>query len=144
MDLMTTHTLEELQDLLATGGEFLELGNVKIEAEHPVLGLDQLRVSLETRRSTRFDVSSSIEEEYVEEIDLAIFIQAMLVKPALVPRVIIPPGPAVEMILAVSTLWATVADKGKGVYVPSPRRVPAMRLKGIVIRVPVANAHMIE
>lgn len=59
---MTTHTPRELQDLLAA---FPELGIVKIEAEHPVPGLDRPRVTLEARRSTRFDVSASVEEEYV-------------------------------------------------------------------------------
>lgn len=55
-DLMTTHTPGELQDLLAADMEFLELGMVKIKREHPVLGFDQLCASLETRRSTHFDV----------------------------------------------------------------------------------------
>lgn len=39
-DLMTTHTLGELQDLLVAGVEFPELGMVKIEAEHPIPGLE--------------------------------------------------------------------------------------------------------
>lgn len=73
-DLMTTHTPEELQDLLAAGVEFPELEMVKIEAEHPVSGLDQLRVTLEAWRSIRFDVYASAEEEYVEEIDLETFL----------------------------------------------------------------------
>lgn len=58
-----------------TSMEFPELGMIKIEAEHAVPGLDQLCVSLETRRSTYFNVLASVEEEYVEEIDLATFIQ---------------------------------------------------------------------
>lgn len=37
---MTTHIPGELQDLLAAGVEFPELRMVKIEAEHPVPGLD--------------------------------------------------------------------------------------------------------
>lgn len=40
VDLMTTHTPRELEDLLATGVKFPELGMVKIEAKHPVPGLD--------------------------------------------------------------------------------------------------------
>lgn len=90
---MTTLTPRELQDLLAAGMEFPELWMVKIEAEHPVPGLDQLCVNLERRRSTRFDVSASTKEEYVEEIDLATFIQSMLVVPSLEPRAATPSDP---------------------------------------------------
>lgn len=50
--------------------DFLELGMVKIKAEHPLLGLDQLGVTLKMRRSTCFDISAFAEEEYIEEIDL--------------------------------------------------------------------------
>lgn len=71
---MTTHILRDLQDLLGAGVEFPKLGMVKSKAKHLVLGLDQLRVSLETRRSTLFYFSTSVEEEYVEEIDFATFI----------------------------------------------------------------------
>lgn len=42
---MLTHTPGELQDLLDAGVEFPELGMVKIEVEHLVPGLDQLRVN---------------------------------------------------------------------------------------------------
>lgn len=55
----------------------------------------------------RYDVLASVEEDYVEEIDLSTFIQAMLVESALAPWVIIPPGPTPEtipVIEAVSTL----------------------------------------
>lgn len=37
-------------------------------------GLDQLRVSLKTGSSTRVDVLASVEDEYIEDIDLAMFI----------------------------------------------------------------------
>lgn len=91
-DLMTTYTPGELQDLLAVGVEFPELGMVKIETKHPIPGLDQLCVTLEARRSTGFDVSAFVAEEYVEEIDLDTFIQAMLTRQALEPSMTISLG----------------------------------------------------
>lgn len=48
--------------------EFVEFGMVKIEAEDPMPSLDQLCISLEKRRSTCFDVSASVKEEYMEEL----------------------------------------------------------------------------
>lgn len=103
---MIAHTPKELQKLLAAGVEFLELGMVKIEAEHPAPGLDQLCITLEARRSTRFDVSTSAEEEYVEEIHLDIFIYAMLTRPALEPSMTISPSPKPETIPGVEAVSA--------------------------------------
>lgn len=45
VDLMTTYTPRELQDLLAADMDFPELGMVMIEAEHLVPGLGQLRIT---------------------------------------------------------------------------------------------------
>lgn len=146
-NLMTTHTLGELQDLLTAGVEFSELGMVKTEAEHPVPGLDQLCISLEMRRFSRLDVLASVEEEYVEKIDLATFILSMLVARALEPRAVIPPGPAPEV------TWPSrpsvppqeaVVDKGKGVYVPSPKKMPSTRPKGILIGTSAVTAPVTE
>lgn len=64
-------------------------------------GLDQLRVNLEAQRSTRFDVSTFVEEEYVEEIDMATFIQSMLIVPSLESRAATPSNPTLEVILTV-------------------------------------------
>lgn len=41
-DLTTTHTPGELRDLLNAGIDFPDLGMFKIEADHPVPGLDNL------------------------------------------------------------------------------------------------------
>lgn len=46
-----------------------DLGVFKIEAEDPVPGLDNLVAILEERRSTYFDISKSIVEVFVEEIN---------------------------------------------------------------------------
>lgn len=130
---MVTHTPRELQDLLAASVEFPEMGMVKIETEHPVPSLDQLRITLENQISTRFDVSASAEEEYVEEIDLDTFIQAMLTEAASEPRKTIPLSPVPETIPAteaVSTSQATAIDKGKRFYIPSCKRALTMRPKG--------------
>lgn len=66
-NLITTHSPGELQDM---GLDFLDLKIIKIEAKYPMRGLDRLLITLEERRPTRF--------EYVEEIDLAQYVQAML------------------------------------------------------------------
>lgn len=130
---MTTHTLGELQDLLTAGVEFSELGMVKTEAEHPVPGLDQLCISLEMRRFSRLDVLASVEEEYVEKIDLATFILSMLVARALEPRAVIPPGPAPEV------TWPSRPSvphrklsltRAKGFMFPLPRRCHQRDPKG--------------
>lgn len=81
--------------------------------------MNQLRVSLATRRSIRFDVSASVEEKYVEEVDLATFIQSIMVAPSLEPKVVVPSGFVPEVVLtvdAVSTPRTAATDKGKGVY----------------------------
>lgn len=52
MNLATTHSAEEVQELLVAGVEFFDLGMVKIEDEHPVLGLERLVASLEERCAT--------------------------------------------------------------------------------------------
>lgn len=141
-DLMTTHTPEELQDLLADGLEFPELGMVKIEVEHPVPGLDQLHATLEARRSTRFDLSASAEEEYVEEIDLDTFSRAMLMRPTLEPGRIIPPSPEPESIPNAETVngpRASGVDKGKGIYLAPSKKAQVMRPKGFVIGTPAVS-----
>lgn len=66
--------------------DFSELGMVKIEANNPIPGLDQLSVTLEMGRFTDFDILASAEEGYMEEIDLATYIQSMLMVRALEPR----------------------------------------------------------
>lgn len=56
----------------------------------------------------------------------------MLVEPTLEVKVIIPPGPALETIPAaeaVITPRATTIDKGKGVYVTSPKRVASNEIQ---------------
>lgn len=76
------------------------------------------------QRSTRFDVSASTEEEYFEEIDLAMFIQPMLIIPALEPRAATLSDLAIEVISATeaaSVLRATVT--GKGIYVSPPKKM---------------------
>lgn len=117
------------------------------ENRTPWPGLDQLRVSLGTRGSTCLDISTFVEKEYAEEIDLATFIQSMLVAPALEQRAIIPPSPTPEVnmvVQAVTTPRVAVTDKDKGVYVSSPKKVPSTRPKGIVVEVPAATTPMIE
>lgn len=57
--------------------DFPDLGIIKIRAEHPVPGLDRLITTLEERYSTHSDIPASPEEEYVEEIDLAEYIQVI-------------------------------------------------------------------
>lgn len=144
---MTTHAPRELQDLLAASVVFPYLGMVKFEAEHSVPGLDQLRINLDKRRSTRSDVSASVEGEYVKEIDLATFIQSMLVVPALEPKAVISLGPATRecpAVEAISTPQATAADKIKYIYVPLPKRIPLMRPRRIVIRTRATTTPMAE
>lgn len=86
--------------------------------------LDQLRVTLEMQRSTRFDMSASAEEEYVEKIDLETYIQLMLIVPVLESRAAVLSDLATEVIpdtRATSTPQTTVTDKGKGILCPLPR-----------------------
>lgn len=103
------------------------IGGGKVEAEHPVPGLDQLCVSLEMQRSTQFDVSASREEEYVEETDMATFIQSMLIVSSLEPRGASLSDRRTEVISVnetVSTPQATAIAKGKGIYVAPPKKTP--------------------
>lgn len=81
--------------------EFPDLAVLKIEAEHPMPSLDQLCVSLETRKSTCFHVLASIQEEYVEEINLVTYIQSMLIVPSLEVRVAAPSDRTLEVTPAV-------------------------------------------
>lgn len=53
-DLAATHSVGELQELLVVGMESSNLGMPKIEAEHPIPGLDRLAASLNERRATSF------------------------------------------------------------------------------------------
>lgn len=86
------------------------------------------------RRFTYFDVSASVKEEYVEEIDLAPFIHSMLIAPSLEPRAAAPPYPTpVVIIRHCNTPRAAATDKCKGVYVLPPKKTPSTRPKGIVI-----------
>lgn len=47
VELATTYIVGEVNGLLTVGMEFPELGMVKIEAEHPVPGVDRLVTILE-------------------------------------------------------------------------------------------------
>lgn len=58
------HSVEEMHEHLVVDMEFLDLGMVKIEAERPVAGLDNLLASLnEQHRSTWVVPASS--EQYI-------------------------------------------------------------------------------
>lgn len=46
-DSMISHSIKEMHELLVVGVEFLDLGLVNIEAEHPVPGFDNLFPRLE-------------------------------------------------------------------------------------------------
>lgn len=55
-------------------------GMVNIEAEHPMPGLDKLVANLEDQHPTSWDIAKS-SEEFIQEIMLADYIQAMLMDP---------------------------------------------------------------
>lgn len=97
-DLMKTHSPAKLQDLLTTGMDFPDLGIFKIAVEHPVPGFNNFIAISEERHSTHFDISISPEEEYVEEIDLADYIQAILISPAIGSRATMPTDPVIESV----------------------------------------------
>lgn len=83
-------------------------------------------------RSTRFDVSASAEEEYVEEIGMTMFIQSMLIGPSLEPRAIAPSHRTPEVTLAVEAAGKPLAaaiDKGKGAFVSPLKKMRPARPK---------------
>lgn len=49
-----------IQELMVVGLEYPDLGIVKIEAEHPVLGLDNLVSRLDERRPSNWDILTSL------------------------------------------------------------------------------------
>lgn len=60
----TSHSVDELRELLIVGLEFLDLGLVKIEADHPVIGVDRLLTRLEEQRPSNWDVPTSLDPIY--------------------------------------------------------------------------------
>lgn len=65
------------------GVEFSDLVMVKIEAEHPVPGLDNLLARLEERRPSNWDVAAS-PKQYKEKIVVANYIWAASLGPTMV------------------------------------------------------------
>lgn len=63
-DMSSSHTIEELHELLVMGLEFPDLGIVKRKANHPVHGFDSLLARLEERWPRNCDVSAS-HEQYI-------------------------------------------------------------------------------
>lgn len=49
------------------GVEFLDIGLVKIEADHPILDFDSLLARLEEQRPSNWDIPASL-EQFKEEI----------------------------------------------------------------------------
>lgn len=81
-------------------------------------GLDQLGAILEERQATSFDIHAS-REELMEEIDLADYIQTMLIAPFMEARVLVPTVSLMEPILTSQPSEASpihAVDKGKGTY----------------------------
>lgn len=73
----------------------------------------------------------------MEEIDLATFVPSLLIVPFLKPRAVVPSDPTAKVTTtaeATSTPRAAVVGKGKGIYVPPPKKIELVRPKGIVIR----------
>lgn len=99
-----------------------------------MLGFDRVVVNLEERRATISNIPASL-EELVEEIDLADYIQAMLISPALEGRVAILIVPLLKPTLTPEPSEAsqiTTVDKSKGTYV-SQKKKKATPTKPIVI-----------
>lgn len=86
-----------------------KLGMITIKAEHSVPGFDWLFEGLEERRSTIFDISASLEDDVVEEIDLADYIQAMLIDPLLEPSAIVLIEPVQEFSLTPNVGYAAIS-----------------------------------
>lgn len=104
---------------------------VKVEAEHQVLGFDRLVAILEERRATSFDIPTSL-TEFVEEINLAGYIQAMLVNPTLEARAATSTDPLTKPTTTPLPLKAShipIVDKGKGTYVSPPKKKKALLTK---------------
>lgn len=72
----------------------------------------------------------------MDEIDLGTFIQTMLIVSSLELRAAAPSDPTTKVtttIKAASTPWVVVVDKGNGIYVSLPKKMPPTKLKGITI-----------
>lgn len=78
----------------------------------------------------------------MEEVDLATFIQSIMVAPSLEPKVVVPSGFVPEVVLtvdAVSTPRTAATDKGKGVFARPPKNTQSTRPKRIMIGTPAAT-----
>lgn len=79
-NFLPTHSVEEIKELLVAGLEFSDLRMVKLEAEQFVPGLSNLVPRLNDRCPINWNIPTSF-EQYIEEIELANYIQATLVDP---------------------------------------------------------------
>lgn len=151
-NLASTHSVWEVQKILIAGTRFLDLGMVKVEDEHPVPGLDRLVASLEERLPTNWDIPES-SEQFIEEIGLVDYIQAMLVGPTVktgtipVPKATVPSTtePMEPLMEQTSThnnqrcrRHLLLTRVRRLIFPPQRSIAPPTKPKGIVISAPAA------
>lgn len=90
--LQSSHSVKEMHELMTVGVEFSDLGMVKIEADHPIPGVDTLIARLNQWLLSNWDVHQS-PEQYIEVIGATNYIRPASMDPTTVMNVV--PDPEV-------------------------------------------------